>query len=239
MFIIYSLLYLILFIIAFFLLTIFIKFKIILDGEFIDKKINGRITIYWIKYLLSVSVSMKTKKRLQILIRLFYIPIKFSISLKKKSKNKKSTDQILESKKDINRKNKKETDDKKLDTDNKITKIKLLYIKNKSRIYFYKELFIKNILIIWKKYMQIKLTKLNANVGLSNPADTGKISGYLYALPINLEEKNINLTWDYCNKRYDTELQLKIIMKLYGILFRILLTWIEVNRYKKRSKIDD
>ncbi|MEA1987363.1 MAG: hypothetical protein U9N76_07735 [Candidatus Marinimicrobia bacterium] len=182
---------------------------------------------------------MKTKKRLQILIRLFYIPIKFSISLKKKSKNKKSTDQILESKKDINRKNKKETDDKKLDTDNKITKIKLLYIKNKSRIYFYKELFIKNILIIWKKHMQIKLTKLNANIGLSNPADTGKISGYLYALPINLEEKNINLTWDYCNKRYDTELQLKIIMKLYGILFRILLTWIEVNRYKKRSKIDD
>ncbi len=224
MFALYFLIYFLIFIILIFLGMIFIRLNVSIDGEYKNKQFDGKITLYWIKYLFAIILSMKNISKLNVKIKFLQIPIKFTIPLKKKIKKHKT--QSVESKKTIN-------------IHKSITKIKSLYLEKRSQITFYRNLLKKHLLIIWRKYLQFKLKNLTTNIGLPDPSNTGKLSGYLYTLPFINNKKNINLQWDYINTRYDIIIKMNIITKLYGVLFRLLLIWREINKFKKRGEIND
>ncbi len=204
---------------------IFIPFKTSIDTRYQNKNLNGKITLYWIKFLFAIILSIENKSKLNVKIKFLQIPIKFAISLKKKTKKNKGK---TKTEKEI-------TVDKKSKYKS-ITEIKSLYVEKKPQITFYKNLFKKHFVIIWREYLQFKLKNFSTNIGLPNPSNTGKLSGYLYTLPFITNKKNINLHWDYFNTRYDIILKMNIIMKLYGILFRLLLIWREINKFKKKER---
>lgn len=235
MFVLYFILYFFIFVITLFIAMLFINFKILIDGEFQNKQLDGKITIYWIKFLFSISLSMKDKSNINVKIVFLQIPIKFSVSLKKDEKKIKPIKKENQTK--LDSENKKS--EKRTNKYNSISKIQTLYIEKKPQITFYKQLLTNNFLIIWRKYLRIKLVNLSTNIGLSDPSNTGKLSGYLYSLPLINNKKNINLQWDYVNARYDILVQTNIIMKLYGILFRLLVIWTEINKFKKMGAIND
>ncbi|MDA3870821.1 MAG: hypothetical protein PF551_00535 [Candidatus Marinimicrobia bacterium] len=223
------------FIVLIFLGMIFIRFNVSIDGEYKNKQFDGQITLYWIKYLFAIILSIEDRSKLNVKIKFLQIPIKFTIPLIKKIKKHKI--QSVKSKKSTNIEN--EKTDSKQNIYKSIRKIKSLYIEKRPQITFYRNLLKEHLLIIWRKYLRFKLKNLTANIGLSDPSNTGKLSGYLYTLPFINNKKNINLQWDYINTRYDIIIKMNIITKLYGILFRLLLIWREINKFKKRGEIND
>ena len=230
MFALHFLIYFLIFIAILFFAMLFIKLNISIDGKYQDKKFDGGITIYWIKFIFAIFLSMKDKSNLNVKIKFLQIPIKFNISLKKKAKKK----QRVKSKETIDIEN--EKIDEKNFPYNFITKIQPLYIEKKTRIIFFKNMLLKDVLIIWEKYLQFKLKKLSTNIGFSAPSDTGILSGYLYLLPFINKKENVNLQWDYVNTRYDVIVKMNIIMKLYGILFKLLVIWMKIKKFKKERR---
>lgn len=225
MFFLYFFIYFLIFIVLLFLGMLFIPFNTLIDGKYQNKEFSGKITLYWIKFLFAIILSMEDRSKLNVKIKILQIPIKFTISLKKKTKkNKKIENEEADNKKSLYK---------------SIEKIKSLYIEKKPQIIFYKNLLREHLVIIWKRYLRFKLKILSTNIGLPDPSNTGKLSGYLYTLPFITNKKNINLQWDYFNTRYDIIIKMNIIMKLYGILFRLLLIWIQINRFKKKGDIND
>jgi hypothetical protein len=235
MFALYFLIYFLIFIVLIFLGMVFVRFNVSIDGKYENKQFDGKITLYWIKYLFAIILSMKNRSKLNVKIKFLQIPIKFTIPLKKKIKKHKT--QSVESKKPTNIED--EKTDGKQNIYKSIIKIKSLYIEKRPQITFYRNLLKKHLLIIWRKYLRFKLKNLTTNIGLPDPSNTGKLSGCLYTLPSINNNKNINLQWDYINTRCDIIIKMNIITKLYGILFRLLLIWREINKFKKRGEIND
>jgi len=231
-------LYIFLGLIAFLLLLavtmIFIPFKMYIQGTFWDKNPTGQMDIYWLKYFLGARLRIKDLEHIHILIWFLGIPLPIRLPLSKDivSKKKKS-----DTEKDGSTENESETNDKPKE---KEAKKKNSLEDNIQRVIAAKD----QISDLWNKYkgyikkifvsyITFSFEYLDAELGLKDPAQTGKMAGILYSTLSIKPLKDVNISWDYQKPSFNISAGVKMTMKLYGILRTLLqLYW----TYKKDLK---
>lgn len=213
---------------------IFIPLKMYIQGTFWDKIPTGQMDIYWIKYFLGARLRIKDLKHIHILIWFLGIPIPIRLPLSKNkvSKRKKSdteeegsveneTEKMDEPKeKETKKKNSlKENIQDVIDAKDQIGDL-----WNKYKRYIKK---------IFVSYVTFSFEYLDAELGLKDPAQTGKVAGILYSTLSIKPLKDVNISWDYQKPSFNISAGAKMTMKVYGILCTLLqLYW----TYKKDLK---
>ncbi|MCF7832711.1 MAG: hypothetical protein K9N05_03935 [Candidatus Marinimicrobia bacterium] len=223
MIVLYIFLGLIGFLLFFAAMMIFIPFKIFIKGTYWDKKPIGQMDVYWIKYFLGSRLRIKDLNHIHILLWFFGIPIPFRLPL---SRNKAKKEKVS----DVENKELLKSESKKQDeTDNDEVKDKkslkeniqdLIGAKDKISDLWnkYKE-YIKKIFV---SYITFSLEYLDAELGLKDPAQTGKVAGILYSTLSIAPLKGVNISWDYLKPSFNIAAGVKMTMKLYGILRTLL-----------------
>ncbi|MCK4530214.1 MAG: hypothetical protein KAU44_03485 [Candidatus Marinimicrobia bacterium] len=231
-------LYIFLGLIAFLLLyataVIFIPFKMFIKGTYWDKNPTGQMDTYWIKYFLGVRLRIKDLEHIHVLIWFLGIPIpirlplsKDKVSKKKKSDTEKRGSVENETEK-MDKLKEKETKKKNSLKENILdvigAKDQISDLWNKYKGYIKK---------IFVSYVTFSFEYLDAELGLKDPAQTGKVAGILYSTLSIKPLKDVNISWDYQKPSFNISAGAKMTMKLYGILCTLFqLYW----TYKKDLK---
>ena len=233
MIVLYIFLGLLAFMLIFTAIMIFIPFKIYIQGTYWDKNPTGQMDVYWLKYYIGARLRIKDLEHIHILIWFLGIPIplKLPLSKDKKMKNVSDKKKVKESKNTAEKEDstsEKEPKNKKSFTENVQgifdAKDKIRDTWNKYKAYFKK---------IFVSYVTYSLEYVDAELGLKDPAETGKTAAILYStLPLaNLHD--VNITWNYQKPSFNISAGVKITMKLYGILCTLLHLY---RTYKKDLK---
>ena len=194
-----------------------------IHGTFWDKNPIGQMDIFWIKYFLGARLRIKDLEHIHILVWFLGIPIpiRFPLSKDKMGKKKKS-----DTKKDGSVENETEKMDEQKE---KESKKKKSLKENIQRVISAKD----QISDLWNKYksylkkifvsyITFSLEYVEAELGLKDPAQTGKAAGILYSTLPFTQLKDVNITWDYQKPNFNISAGVKMTMKLYGILCTLL-----------------
>ena len=234
MIVLYIFLGLIAFLLLFTAIMIFIPFKIYIKGTYWDKNPTGQMDVYWIKYFIGARLRIKDLEHIHILIWFLGIPIPLRLSLSKDKKNIKNKANAKDANtsenppEQVDSKSSKESKNKKSFKENVQgiidAKDKIGDVWNKYKAYLKK---------IFVSYITFSLEYVEAELGLKDPAQTGKAAGILYStLPLT-QLKDVNITWDYQKPNFNISAGVKMTMKLYGILCTLLHLY---RTYKKDLK---
>lgn len=230
MIVLYILLGIVLFLLFSVAFIIFIPFKTYIQGSYWDNDLHAMAEFYWIKYIFGARIRLLEMEKLKIVIWFIGIPIPFKISLKKKEereekKQQDDTEEIISvNEKDQRSKSPKEKNNfrKKIEDIIKIKDIATAFLKKNWS----------NIKQIFVSYVTFSIEYLELELGLDDPAKTGKIAGNLYTALEIVPVKRVNLSWNFQKQTFNIDAGIKIIMKFYGIL----LTLLKLYRFYKRNK---
>lgn len=234
MIVLYIFLGLIAFLLLFTAFMIFIPFKMYIKGTYWDKNPTGQMDVYWVKYFLGARLRIKDLEHIHILVWFLCIPIPIRLPLSKDKTSKKNEADTEEAKTSGN------ASDKVDDTVEKDTKKKKSFKENIQGIIGAKD----KVTDLWNKYkayikkifvsyITFSLEYVEAELGLKDPAQTGKAAGILYSTLSIKPLKDVNISWDYQKPSFNISAGVKMTMKLYGILCTLLHLY---RTYKKDLK---
>lgn len=227
MILLYILLGILLFLLLFLAFIIFVPFKTYIQGSFWEGDLNAMAEVYWIKYIFGARVRFLDMEKLKLLVWFFAIPIPFKISLKKdrkeedKSKTIEADPEMISIKENEKPEKEKSFREKIDDIINVKDTLIRFYRKNQDDI---KKIFV--------TYVTFSIEYFKLELGLKDPAETGKIAGNLYTALAILPVKRVNLSWNFQKKTFNIDAGLKIIMKFYGIFITLL----KLYRFYKKDK---
>jgi hypothetical protein len=210
------------------LLMLFIQLKVRLKGEFQDSHASGEIELYWIKYLFDLRCKVENTDHLRFILRFFFIPISFRLPLKHETVTRPPRE---EKKEDVPtpRYEKEFTSDIQSERPPLRDRFEdLLDIKDRIRGAW--KTFYPDIKKIYVRYITFSCESLNAKIGFPEPSQTAMVAGMSYSIMPLSPFRTADIQWDFENPGVALAARIKITMKLYGILCKLLhLYWI----YKK------
>ncbi len=242
MIILYILLGIFLFLLLLLAMFLFVPTKICMQGSFWDGEINAKLDAYWIKYVFGMRIRLLDMEKLKIIVWFLAIPIPFSLPFK----NAKAQDDLnnkAKIKEDVKVQDKVEEDEmisieeeesEKKPDDKKSLREKLediLQIKDTLIAFIRKNW--SDIKKIFVTYITFSIEHLDLNLGMGDPAQTGKMAGNLYTALTFIPVKRVNLSWDFTKACFNIDASIKIIMKFYGILLTLLKLY---RSYKREVK---
>lgn len=219
MIILYIFLGILAFLLLFLAMTLFIPSKTRIQASFWDGDLNATLELYWIKYFFGARIRLLEMEKLKILIWFLGIPIPIKLSLKNDKEVEKEESDLADEIISVDeKKSQKKEASKKKDLREKIEDI--IKIKDELISYIRKNWTdIKNIFV---SYVTFSFEHLELELGMGDPAKTGKMAGNLYTIMQFLPLKNVKLSWDFAKQRFNIDIGIKIIMKFYGILLTLL-----------------
>ncbi|MFA6618649.1 MAG: hypothetical protein WCT23_06250 [Candidatus Neomarinimicrobiota bacterium] len=231
MIVVYIILGILLFLLLFLAFVLFVPFKTYIQGSFREADLNAVGEFYWIKYLFGARVKFLDMDKLKILIWIFAIPIPLTMSLKKEKKedNKPKNEEarakktsIEGEKKPLEKSEEKENFRERIDAIIKVKNAAIrFYTKNQADI---RKIFV--------TYVTFSIEYFELELGLGDPAKTGKMAGKLYTALAIVPVEELDLSWNFQKKTLNTAAGIKISMKFYGILITLL----KLYRFYKKDK---
>ena len=246
MIVLYIFLGILLFLLLFLAMFLLVPTKTCIQGSFWDGDINAKLDTYWLKYVFGARIRLLDMETLRIIVWFFAIPIPFKLPLKNakaqenlsneaENKDEKHTDIegedemiSVEEKTEAKDKAQKEADKKK-SLREKIEDI--INIKDNLIAFIRKNWSV--IKKIFVTYITFSIEHLELNLGMGDPAQTGKMAGNLYTALTFIPIKRVNLSWDFTKSCFNIDAGVKIIMKFYGILLTLLKLY---RSYKREVK---
>jgi hypothetical protein len=211
---------------------LFIPFTIRLQAGKKDKDIQIQSRASWISWFFSVKASYK-KKRFHLYLILFGIPIKLPVQKsedkKKKEKNKCAGIPRDEREKDEKKgeKERKPPSEIQQEAD---TGREDETIRDKYTLYFpFLKLTVLPQIRKMKRYLHLRLHRLDLSFGSHDPAVTGYVEGGISAfypfIQNYTDQKNVTVRLIYYKSTLDFYVDLYFSMNLYGIVIRLLIIW--------------
>ncbi len=231
MIILYILAGTILFFILVFLGILFIRLKVVINGEYWQREPRAEMDIYWIKYVFCARCKIHDLKYVHITLRLLGIPIPFRLPLS----HEKATPapDTLEDKNEPRfareASGEKETKETFIDKIEGLlsTKDNLITLWQKYHIYIKK---------IYVRYVTYSFESFSANIGLQEPSQTGTAAAIVYSILPMTSLQNVNIQWDFQQPRLDVSLGTKITMKLYGIFCTLLFMYLTYRKDTRHER---
>ena len=228
MIILYILTGAILFLILVSLSVLFIRLKVVINGEYRQRKPRAEIDIYWIKYVFGARCKISDLKYVKITLWLLGIPIPFRLPLSHKKATPASD--TLQDKNEPRfareASGEKKTKEKFIDKIEDLlnTKDNLIALWQKYQVYIKK---------IYVRYITYSFESFSANIGLREPSQTGTAAAIVYSILPMTPLQDVNIQWDFQQPGLDVSLSTKITMKLYGIFCTLLYMYLA---YRKDTK---
>lgn len=223
----------ILYIIAAFLIFILLLFSLLLllplrmyvNATYQNKNPKAEISAFWIKYLLGTRIFLDNMNKMQIRLWILGIPLPIKVPLKKDVKKAAVNDKIKRprfAQTQDTAKKKKHSIEKLID---KILQI----IRENGDLWDTYSVYIRKIFVRYITYYSLRL---QANIGLRDPALTGEAAATYYIIKTYRFAENVNITWDFRQPAFEADLQTKISMRLYGIFLTLLQLYWKYRRIK-------
>lgn len=214
-----------LFILLLFCLLLLLPFRVNIHGAYKSKNPEADFSAFWIKYLLGLRIYLHDLNYIKIRIWILGIPLSFKVPLKKGVKK-------TVTRENINRprfEHKQESgDEKKQGVEERIDKIYQI-VRESGELWDTYGVYIRKIFV---RYITFYPLKLEANIGLRDPALTGEAAATYYIIKTYSYAKNVNIAWNFTRPSLELALRIKITMRLYGIFLTLLQLYWKYKRIK-------
>lgn len=232
MIVLYIIAAILLFILLLFCLLLLLPFRVNIHGAYKSKNSEADFSAFWIKYLLGVRIYLYDLNNIKIRISILGIPLSFKIPLKKGVKKTVTRENInrprFEQKQESG-------DEKRQNVEERIDKIRQI-VRESGELWDTYGVYIRKIFV---RYITFYPLKLQANVGLRDPALTGEAAATYYIIKAYSYAKNVNISWDFTQPSLDVDLRIKISMRLYGIFITLLQIYWKYRRIKSHESKRD